>query len=66
MKEIEYFTVEEAALVLRVTPKTLRNWAKDGKMPARKGPGGRYLFTRGDIQDIAVRKVVMSLEKPPG
>lgn len=41
----DVLTLPEAADLLRVTPRTLRSWLKDGKVPATK-IGGVWRFSR--------------------
>jgi excisionase family DNA binding protein len=46
-----FVTTEDAASTLRVHPNTLRNWAKDNRIPFIR-VGGRYRF---DINEIIKR-----------
>ena len=35
MMETEFLTERETAAIMRVDPRTLRNWERDGRGPAR-------------------------------
>lgn len=46
----DYFTVQEAADRLLVTPETVRRWIAAGRLPAVVLPGGReYRIYREDL-----------------
>jgi len=46
-----YFTVSEVAYLLGVTPLTLRNWDKAGKLKAKRNPINNYrVYRRSDIE----------------
>lgn len=48
-----YLTVKDAALVLGVCRKTLRNWDRTGKVKARRHPVNGYrLYLREDLEVI--------------
>jgi excisionase family DNA binding protein len=51
-----YLTLLEAARLLRVEPRTLARWARDGHVPALKTPGGQWRFVREDLL-LALRHV---------
>ena len=44
-----FLTLEEAAELLRTTPRTLRKWTQDGKVPKVEGVGHRLLFNRAQL-----------------
>lgn len=47
----QFFTVGEAAYILGVTPLTLRNWDKSGKLVADRNPINNYRMYRAtDIE----------------
>jgi transposase len=52
----EYLFTEEAAGRLGVTPKTVAEWLRQGKLHARSGPkidgGGRLLFSKNEIHNL--------------
>ena len=58
MKKVkEYLRVKEAAEILGVSPNTLRNWSRDGKIPVRRNPVNGYrLFARSDLERF-LRKI---------
>ena len=39
----------EVAAIFRVDPKTVTRWAKAGRIPVVKTPGGQCRFRRGDV-----------------
>ena len=46
-----YLNREQAAAFLHVQPKTLANWASQGKGPKFRKPGGRVvLYTQEDLE----------------
>ena len=52
-----YLTVKEAAEYLGVSPNTLRNWGKEGKVPIHRNPINNYrLFKIADL-DALVKKI---------
>jgi excisionase family DNA binding protein len=61
------YTIDEAATYLGVTPQTLRNWDKSGKIECIREPGSNYrLFSEEELESIrtAVKpKVVRSQGK---
>ncbi len=49
----KYFTIKEAAELLSVTPLTLRNWDKTGKLIASRNPINNYrVYRKEDIEEI--------------
>jgi len=49
----DYLRVREAAELLGVSPSTIRNWERAGKLPARRHPlNGYRLFARRDLEDL--------------
>lgn len=46
-----YLNREQAAALLHVQPKTLANWASQGKGPRFRKPGGKLvLYTHADLE----------------
>jgi DNA (cytosine-5)-methyltransferase 1 len=49
----DYLTVAEAAQVLGVSPSTLRNWDREGKLKAQRHPVNEYrLYRREDLERL--------------
>ena len=49
----DYRKIKEAAELLGVTPATLRNWDRAGKLPVHRHPINRYrLFKKSDLEKI--------------
>jgi excisionase family DNA binding protein len=44
-----YLTASQVAERFLVSEETAREWARSGKVPAMKLPGGQYRFRREDI-----------------
>ncbi len=59
-----YITSGEVARILRVSPKTVARWAKEGKLPHLVTLGGHRRFPAGPIHDLA-RKLQVVDEPPP-
>ena len=52
----EYLTVTAAAEFLGVSPNTLRNWDRDGKVPVHRHPASNYrLFKVADLEELLRR-----------
>jgi len=57
MQEKRYLRVNQVAKLLGVTPLTLRNWDKTGKLAALRNPLNNYrIYKREDI-DLFLRKI---------
>ncbi|QDV81042.1 Helix-turn-helix domain protein (plasmid) [Planctomycetes bacterium K2D] len=49
----EYLLVTDAAEFLGVSPNTMRNWGRDGKIPEYRHPVNNYrLFKRKDLERL--------------
>ncbi len=48
-------TLQEAAQMLRVGPRTLQRWARDGRIPSRLMAGGGRVFRRPDLLRVSGR-----------
>lgn len=53
----QYFTVSEVAYILGVTPLTLRNWDKAGKLKARRNPINNYRVYKFDDVELFLRRM---------
>lgn len=49
----QYITIKEAAEILRVSPLTLRNWDKSGKLKAYRHPMNNYrVYKMDDLKSV--------------
>ena len=56
----DFITIRQAADLIGVSPATLRNWDRSGKLKAVRNPMNRYrLYRREDIEALLAR-----IEKP--
>ena len=51
----EYIKTAEVARLLRVSPKTVSRWAKDGRLPHLVTLGGHRRFPKTAILELASR-----------
>ena len=56
-KSKRYLTVKEAAKLLEVTPLTLRNWDKSGKLKAYSNPINNYRIYKPENIEFFLRKI---------
>ena len=53
MKIQDYLQIKAAAAFLGVTPTTLRNWEKKGKLSSHRHPLNKYrLYKREDLEEF--------------
>ncbi len=57
-----YITIKQAAKILDVSPLTLRNWDKNGKLKAHRHPMNNYRVYK--IEDL--EKVIQEIETNAG
>jgi MerR family transcriptional regulator, copper efflux regulator len=65
-KITEYLTIKEAAEFLGISPSTLRNWEKQGKLSAHRNPMNGYrLYRKGELERLLklIRNSNISLKK---
>jgi len=55
--EKKYLTIKEVAKILGVTPQTLRNWDKSGKLKALRNPINNYRVYRAYDVEVFLRKM---------
>tara|TARA_Y100000034_G_scaffold70139_1_gene84624 strand:- start:324 stop:515 length:192 start_codon:yes stop_codon:yes gene_type:complete len=48
----ELLTTSQVAKIARVTPRTIRNWARSGKLKFSRSPGGHRRFRREDVREV--------------
>lgn len=53
----KYYTVSQAAELLGVSPLTLRNWDKQGKLRARRNPINNYRAYKAEDLELFLRKM---------
>ncbi|MEK7160710.1 MAG: MerR family DNA-binding transcriptional regulator [Patescibacteria group bacterium] len=58
-----YITIKDAAKLLHVTPLTLRNWDKSGKLRAYRHPSNNYRVYRLDQIEAFIRRLEGSRAK---
>ncbi|HOZ16552.1 MAG TPA: MerR family DNA-binding transcriptional regulator [Candidatus Portnoybacteria bacterium] len=59
----KYYTIKRAAKLLHVTPLTLRNWDKNGKLKAYRHPLNNYRVYKTEQLEMFLRKIEISKEK---
>ena len=60
---MKYLTVKQAAKLLHVTPLTLRNWDKNGKLRPYRHPINKYRLYRIDQVELFLRQLELSKAK---
>lgn len=53
----KYLKIKEAAAILGVTPLTLRNWDKQGKLKAYRNPINNYRVYKAEDIELFLRKI---------
>ncbi|MBA3733089.1 MerR family DNA-binding transcriptional regulator [Patescibacteria group bacterium] len=49
----QYITIKQASKILNVSPLTLRNWDKNGKLKAHRHPMNNYrVYKIEDLEDV--------------
>ena len=48
----EFVTVSQAVELLGAKLRTFREWVYQGRIPAIKTPGGRFLLRRADVEEV--------------
>jgi len=62
----KYLTIQKAAKLLHVTPLTLRNWDKSGKLKAYRHPANKYRIYRLDQIESFLRQLEGSRARKAG
>ena len=55
----QYITIKQASRILSVTPLTLRNWDKNGKLKAYRHPMNNYRVYKIDDLETVIRDIEM-------
>lgn len=51
----DYLKIKDAATIVGVSPSTLRNWEKQGKLRAHRNPVNSYrLYKRNDLEALLI------------
>ena len=53
----KYFTIKKVSEILGVTPLTLRNWDKKGKLKAYRNPINNYRVYKKEEIELLLRKI---------
>ena len=61
--EKKYYTIKQAAKILGVTPLTMRNWDKNGKLKAYRHPINNYRVYKSQQLELFLRKIEISRER---
>jgi len=59
----KYYTIKQAAKIIGVTPLTLRNWDKNGKLKPYRHPVNNYRVYKPDQLELFLRRMEISREK---
>lgn len=60
--QAKYYTIKQASRILHVTPLTLRNWDKKGKLKAYRHPLNNYRVYKAEQLEMFLRKIEISRE----
>ena len=56
----KYYTIKQAAKIIGVTPLTLRNWDKTGKLKPYRHPINNYRVYKASQLELFLRKMEIS------
>lgn len=56
-RQKRYLKIQEVAKILGVTPLTLRNWDKSGKLKAYRNPINNYRVYKPEDIEVFLRKI---------
>ena len=59
----KYYNIKQAAKILGVTPLTLRNWDKRGKLKPYRHPVNNYRVYKTEQLELFLRRMEISREK---
>jgi predicted site-specific integrase-resolvase len=60
----QYLSFKETRKIIGVTPRTLRNWDKEGKIRTIRTPSGARMFNKLDLQDYLKQHKTTQTFKP--
>ncbi len=52
-RQDDRLTRREVAAIFHVSPSTVTRWAREGKVPAKRTPGGHYRYPAEEVRRIA-------------
>ena len=61
-RDTELLTCTEVADMFRVDPKTVSRWARQGRLPHFRTPGGHRRYRAGEIEKILADGTVFATE----
>jgi excisionase family DNA binding protein len=50
---MEWFSRREVARIFQVSPSTVTRWAREGRVPAKRTPGGHYRYPAEAVRRLA-------------
>ena len=53
--DAEEMTLEQTAGLLGLSPRVIRRWAEEGRIPSRLTTGGEFRFPSADVEAMAHR-----------
>lgn len=56
-RQKRYLKIQEVAKILGITPLTLRNWDKSGKLKAYRNPINNYRVYKAEDIELFLRKI---------
>jgi excisionase family DNA binding protein len=60
----EYIAPAEAARLLKVSPRTITRWAREGRLPSITTLGGHRRFPRATIETLAADQLAAGERQP--
>lgn len=50
---VEWLTRRDVARIFQVSPSTVTRWAREGRVPAKRTPGGHYRYSAESVRRLA-------------
>lgn len=60
MKIYDYLKIKDAATLVGVSPGTLRNWEREGKLKAHRNPNNGYRLYRREDLELLLKEIEVS------